>query len=195
VTPYTGAAGAAIVAGYANTKNQNISVDIKVPDTLSASVLQKLDDRWDLLGDLTWTGWSKIQEIRIKMTAAGATDDVTNWKLRDTLRLSLGANYKYADNMKFRFGVAYDQSPVPDQYRTVRLPDNDRTWLTAGMQYKPNKQSTIDVGLAYIWAKDTSINNYGEVAAAPPYGYPRGLLQGSYDSSVRILSAQYSYNF
>jgi len=33
--------------------------------------------------------------------------------------------YKLDDRMKLRAGVAYDQTPVPDDgHRTVRLPDN-----------------------------------------------------------------------
>lgn len=188
-TTVSGAANT-IINTNPGTLNQNISVDIEVPDTFSMSTAHKLNDKWDVLGDLSWTGWSSIQEIRIKFTEAGAADDVTTWKLKDTWRLSLGANYRHADDLKFRFGVAYDQSPVPDPYRTVRLPDSDRTWLSVGMQYKPSKQSAIDVGFSYLWVKDPSINNNGEVSANA-----RGLVKGSYDNSVRILSAQYSHSF
>ena len=193
--PVTGNVAAdAIITGNPGTQNQNVSVDIKMPDTFSLSALHRLDDRWDMLGDLSWTGWAKIPEIRIKFTVAGASDDVTNWKLRNTLRASVGANYRYSDKLKLRCGVAYDESPVTDPYRTVRLPDNNRTWLGFGLQYKPSKQGTLDAGFAYLWVKASPINNNGELAATA-LGYARGLTNGSYDSSVRILSAQYSHAF
>ena len=183
------------LASYANTKNQAVSLDLKMPDTFTTSVVQKLDDKWEMMGDLSWTGWSKIQEIRVNFTAPGSTPDVTNWKLKDTWRVAFGGNYRYTDDMKFRFGVAYDQSPVPDIYRTVRLPDADRTWLSLGMQYKPTKQSALDLGFTYIWVKSASINNNGEIPSNAAVGYARGLSNGSYNNNIAILGAQYSANF
>ena len=46
----------------------------------------------------------------------------------------------------FRAGLAYDQSPVRDAQRTPRLPDNDRTWLAIGAQYRASPQLAFDVG-------------------------------------------------
>jgi long-chain fatty acid transport protein len=194
--PVTGSAAAnAIIAANPGTLDQNIALDIKMPDSFSFSAAHRLNDRWDLLGDLSWTGWAKIPEVRIKFTAPGAADDVTNWKLRDTMRGALGANYRYSDDVKLRVGVAYDQSPVTDAFRTVRLPDNNRTWLSLGAQYKPSKAGTLDAGFSYIWVKATGINSNAEIPEAPPRGFPRGLMNGSYDNSVRVLSLQYSHSF
>ena len=193
--PVTGVAVAdAIIAGNPGTLDQSISIDAKMPDTFSFSALHRLSDKWDLLGDLSWTGWAKIAELRVKFTAAGAADDVTQLKFRNTVRTSIGANYRYSESVKLRFGLAYDQSPVADQYRTVRLPDNNRTWLSFGTQYKPSKQGTVDAGLAYLMVKDGSINNNGEVAATA-LGFPRGRIDGSYNNSVRILSVLKSTEF
>ena len=193
--PVTGNAAAnAIIAGNPATLDQSITIDAKMPDTFAFSAAHRLNARWDLLGDLSWTGWAKIAELRVKFTAAGAADDVTQLKFRNTLRSSLGANYRYSESVKLRVGLAYDQSPVPDQYRSVRLPDNNRTWLSFGAQYKPSKQATIDAGFAYLMVKDGSINNNGELAATA-LGFPRGRIDGSYNNSVRILSVQYSHLF
>lgn len=195
VRPVTVSAPAnAVIDAYPQTLDQNISVAIKMPDSFSFSFMHRLSDRWDLLEDLTWTGWAKIPEIRIKFTAAGAPDDVTNWTLRNTWRASVGANYRYSDDMKLRFGVAYDQSPVTDAYRTVRLPDNNRTWLSVGAQYKTSRTGKVDAGFTHIWVKAAGINSNGDV---PPnaLGYPRGLMNGRYDGSVNILSLQYSNSF
>jgi long-chain fatty acid transport protein len=193
--PVTGNVAAdAIIAGNPGTQDQNIAIDVKMPDSFSFSALQRLNERWDLLGDLTWTGWGKIAELRVKFTVPGAADDVTNLKFRNTMRASVGANYRYSDSVKLRFGVAYDQSPVSDQYRTVRLPDNNRTWFSLGAQYKVTREGRLDAGFAYLKVKDGSINNNGEVAATA-LGFPRGQVNGSYGNSVRILSLQYSHLF
>lgn len=193
--PVTGSAGAnTIINGNPGTQDQNIAIGVKLPDTFSFSGVHKLNEKWDLLGDVSWTGWAKIPELRVQFSVAGAADDVTQMKFRNTMRTSIGANYRYSDSIKLRFGAAYDESPVPDEYRTVRLPDSNRTWLTFGAQYRPNREGTLDAGFAYIMMKDGPINNNGDVAATA-LGFPRGQVNGSYSSSIRILSVQYTYLF
>ena len=89
----------------------------------------------------------------------------------------------------FRGGIAYDQTPVRDAQRTPRLPDNDRTWLAIGAQYKPMPNFWIDVGYAYLIISDPNINqNQGNTPQ-------NGLIAGSYSSNVNLLSAQLTYTF
>ena len=59
-----------------------------------------------------------------------------------------------------------------------------------GGQYRLNKASVIDVGVAYLYLRDTPISN-NQTASTPS----RGLVNGSYDGSVWILGAQYSHAF
>ena len=74
-----------------------------------------------------------------------------------------------------------------DEDRTPRLPDNDRTWLAVGLQYKYSPSVAIDVAYSHIFIKDGSINqNAGSTAA-------NGLLAGSFDSNVNIVGVQLTY--
>ena len=72
-----------------------------------------------------------------------------------------------------------------------RLPDGDRTWLALGARYKYSREINFDVGGAYIWVKDPSISNSGN----PPSVAANGLVSGTYDANVWILSAQMNYRF
>ncbi len=166
-----------------------IYADIKMPDTFIVSGLHHVNDKWDLMGDVSFTGWSKIPDLTFKYTNNDSIVSTTKENWRNTWRAAIGASYKYNEQWKARAGLAYDQTPVPDANRTPRLPDNDRTWLSVGGQYKPNKDSAIDVGYAHLFVKNGSINNNAGSAAA------YGLLQGSYSNSVDILGAQYSIAF
>jgi len=197
-TPPTLAGGLApfnpAVQGVSNTLNQTrlfnggIKADITMPDLASLSYYRKLNDKWDILADVTWTGWSSIQELRIQRLN-GAPDIVTPENFRNTWRASVGANYRYSDAWTFRGGLAYDQSPVKDQDRTPRLPDDNRTWLAFGVQYKFSPQVAVDAAYAHIWVKEPSINqNAGSTAA-------NGLISGSYDSNVNIFGLQLTYTF
>ncbi len=51
----------------------------------------------------------------------------------DSWRYSIGANYKLNDRWVLKGGVAYDETPVKGATtRSVRLPDNDRIWVSLG---------------------------------------------------------------
>jgi long-chain fatty acid transport protein len=91
------------------------------------------------------------------------------------------------------FGIAYDQTPVKKaSTRLTSLPDNDRTWFTFGTQWKPAKEQTLELGVAYLYIPDTKINQ-NETSLNPLTN--RGTVTGEYDSSVWILGAQYSLAF
>lgn len=166
---------------FANTP---VSLDVKLPDTLSVSGFHKLDDKWDVMADVSWTGWSSFKQIKVvNNSGAVVSNTVENWK--DTVRVSVGATHHYSEQWLSRVGLAYDQSPVPDAYRTARVPDNDRTWLALGGQYKSSAAGKIDFGYAHLFVKDSSINDSS----------PSPALAGTYKSSVDILSAQYTYSF
>lgn len=169
--------------------NGGVRADLKVPDSASFSVFHRLNPKWELMGDITWTGWSTVQRFdAIRTTGAGAgtivDSETFNWK--DTWRFGVGANYKMNDQTKIRFGVALDETPTNDVDRTPRLPDEDRTWVAIGMQYKMSKQGVLDVGYAHEFIRDAKINN--TVAGA-------GSLIGTFKNKVDIFSVQYSHSF
>ena len=145
----------------AGALSSNAEADIKLPDTFVFSVSQGIGDNWELLGDISWTGWSSIPYVDIVATSGlnnGRTVQTLDTKFNDAWRFALGANYKLNEQVKLRTGIAYDNTPVPDaQHRLASLPDNDRTWLSVGAQYKPTKDSALDVGFAYLFVKDAPI--------------------------------------
>ena len=172
------------------TNNGSITADLTLPETFSVSAFSRLNDTWDLMGDVTWTRWSQFQELRILFTN-GTPPAITSENWENTLRYSIGANYHYSDTLKLRAGLAYDQEAVSDQFRTARIPGNDRKWLSFGAGWQLNPESKIDVGYAHLFISDASIND--DHRNDTPLG--NGLLKGSYDGSVDILSAQFTYNF
>ena len=81
------------------------------------------------MADLTWVRWSRFKELRIRFDN-GVPDSVTPQNWDNNWRIAVGATYKLNEAWKLRAGLAYDQSPVDDAFRTPRIPDEDRTWLT-----------------------------------------------------------------
>jgi long-chain fatty acid transport protein len=175
--------------------NGNVKLDLETPATLSFSAAHRVNDRLELLGDITWTEWSKIDRLPLVRTSgplSGATLDTLTFNFEDTWRVAVGANYKWSGPWTLRAGVAFDQSPVPNaETRSVRLPDNDRYWFSLGATYQMGRNSRFDVGYTFIHIKDADINN--DQRAATPF--PKGLVNGTYEARVNILSVQYQHSF
>lgn len=170
--------------------NSGITAKLKLPPIVNLSYYGAVTPRWDVMTDAQWTGWSTIKDLTF-VRDSGATLASTPENFRDAWKLSIGANYRASDQWMFRAGLAFDMSPVETAHRTPRLPDSDRTWLSAGAQFKWNQNLRLDFGATYIWSKKAAINKSGD----PSNVLANGLLNGDYDSSVSIVSAQLTYSF
>lgn len=164
--------------------NGPVKANLTLPDSASLSIVHQLNPRLELLADVTWTGWSDFDELRIVRTS-GALLSVTTENWSDSYRYSVGANYRINGKVTLRSGVAYDETPVPDVYRTVRIPDQSRTWLAFGVQYRLSNNTALDFGYAHLFVKDARINKTESGVT----------LTGKYEASVDILSAQLTHNF
>ena len=175
-------------------KSNDAQADIKLPDTAIMSVTQQLSDRWEMLGDVSWTGWSSIPKVDImNATSGSATPSQTlDTDFRNTWRVALGATYKVNDAWKVKYGVAYDQTPVKRAAtRLVSLPDNDRVWFSLGAQWATSKTTRLDLGATYIYVRDSKVNNDQGTASAPL----RGRVTGDYEGDIWLFGAQYSMSF
>jgi len=178
-----------VAFSVATPGNGGVRADLEVPDSLSISVFQALGSDWELMGDITRTGWSSVQQLQVIRTTGAGTGTTLNtlqFQWDDTWRYAVGANYKFNPQTKLRMGVAFDETPTNDTYRSPRLPDQDRTWLAFGVQYKPSKSSILDFGYAHEFIKDAKINNSQGAA---------GQLTGTFKNKADIFSVQYSHSF
>ncbi len=165
-----------------------VNVDLELPDTATLSLQHDFGDKFAVLADVAWTGWSSVQELRI-VRDSGVTASVTPEQWRDTWRYALGATYAMNDRITLRAGVALDETPVPDETRTPRLPDTDRTWVAIGARWQPSPAVLMDFGYAHLFSDTVPLDqDAGNVAAS-------GLLNGHQHSDVDIVSAQLVYRF
>jgi long-chain fatty acid transport protein len=194
--PPLNAAVNAGVKGNVSFRNSGIKATVELPEIASLNAHLQLNDRWALMGDVTWTNWSRFKELRIKFDS-GRDDAVTPEQWDDSYKFSLGASFKLNDKWTLRGGLAYDKSPVDDVFRTPRIPDGDRIWLAFGARYNIAANNSIDVGFAHIFVDDPSLNKTSD-ETNPGTTTPSALrtrLVGKYDSDVNILSVQYNHRF
>jgi long-chain fatty acid transport protein len=187
----TNATGAAIIAAAsapgAGLGDGRISVELKVPDTATASLYHRLGSI-ELLADVAWTGWSSLRELRI-VRDSSAVLSVTPERWKDTWRYALGATYQLNDQWKVRGGIAYDEAPVPSQTRTPRLPDANRKWIAVGAQWNASEAVVVDMGYAHLFSPDAALDQDDGNALAS------ALLNGAEQSSIDVVSAQVGYRF
>jgi long-chain fatty acid transport protein len=188
---------APVVASLANAVNAQLAdggvrIDLEMPQKFNVSYFQTLNDKWDVMADVQWTGWSSIPELKVVRNSGSVLQQIPyNWK--DSWRYSVGANYRYDDKLMFRGGLAYDETPVNDTDRGVRLPDTDRIWISIGAQYKFTPNLKFDAGFTYIVGDSGPIVASANATVADVAG--TGRVKGSYDASVTIFSGQVTYSF
>ncbi len=168
------------------------SADLKLPDTVILSVWQQVSDRWEAMGDLSFTRWNTLDKLNVRSVTGTETE---SFNYDNSWRIAWGAAYKASDAWKVKFGIAYDRTPTSDDNRTARTPDNDRLWFSFGVQWNGGVYGRIDAGYAYLYMKDPSINQTRTFTT--PAGAPVGIsnLRGSYNDSAHVLGIQYSNGF
>lgn len=186
--------GTAVFSGPAGGAfNSSVRADLTVPESASFSVFSAINSKWEAMADITWTRWSRLQQLSVIRTTASAggaagtqlTSIPFDWS--DTWRLGIGANYRMNERTKFRFGLAVDKTPTKDATRTPRLPDQERTWLALGVQHRVSKAGVLEVGYAHEFMRDAAVN-------ASETGLP-GALVGKFKDQADIISIQYSHSF
>ena len=188
---FTVPATASFVQGAGLFVNTGLKADVTLPQSLSVSVAHDME-KWKLLADITWTGWSSFDELRIRYDNPLQPDTATTENWKDSFRYSVGADYMLDEKWTLRGGLAYDETPIPDaEHRTPRIPGNSRTWLSLGGSYHVDTAFIIDVGYSHLFVSDPAINNTFE-SSVPTLA---ATINGSYDASVDILSAQLRWNY
>jgi long-chain fatty acid transport protein len=168
-----------------------IRAEVTLPDVVTLSAVHQLTPRWELLADVAWTNWSKFERLEVVSRSTGTvlSSSPQNW--HDTWRVALGVTYKAGDRVKLRAGTAYDETPVPDRFRSARIPDESRVWLAAGLQYRVMASGTVDIGYAHLFVQDPSINRTEPIGATGQ----TTTLRGEYENRVDIIGIQFSYTF
>lgn len=161
------------------------ATELKLPATLTASVSHQLTSRWTVMADVTRTAWGKFKDVRLDFESA-QVDQVIDFGYRDTMFWSIGTEYKLNEQIKLRTGLAYDESPVTNEVRDVRVPDVNRKWLSLGATWKPSKSFEYSAGYTHLFLDDPKI----ALDSAT-----RSTLHGLYDLNSDIFSVSATYHF
>ena len=196
--------------------NQASEVPITTPQSLTVSYAHQLTNELQLVAGVTWTQWSVFKDFDVISTesAPGMIEELSDLKVdgqytgyighieenwNDTTAVAIGANYQLNDDWLLRAGYANDQSPVSNTYRTARVPDNDRQWLSTGVNYRISNDLDVDFAFSYMFFDDVEVNEYnrgldGKQKASSKTGQldPTN-LKGEYSMDAMGVSFQVNY--
>jgi long-chain fatty acid transport protein len=132
-----------------------------LPSTIGVSLTHDYSPAWTVASDIQFTRWSTVKTVTITSTNIPVAF-VENF--RDSWMASVGAIYHASENLTWRAGVAWDQTPVVDRWRTVDIPDADRVMLGLGLGYRWNDSNNIDFAFSHYFSTEhasmnTSFNN------------------------------------
>jgi long-chain fatty acid transport protein len=131
------------------------SLSLHLPEMWELSGYNRVAPQWAIHYSLAYTSWSQFQELKAT-NSKGDTLFYKDESFRDAYRIALGTTYYMDDNWTFRTGIAFDDSPVPADKRSISIPDQDRFWLSAGATYAFNKDASIDAGISYMHGQKVS---------------------------------------
>jgi long-chain fatty acid transport protein len=166
------------------------SADLTTPDLVSLGVYQEVTSNLAVMGEFQYTFWSDFQELRIEFDNS-TRDSVTEEDWNDSFFVSAGAKYDVSDALSLRTGVAFDESPIPDETRTPRIPGNDRTWLSIGANYSPYAWFTVNAAYTHLFVKDGDI----DLDASDPGNASRGSLNAEVENSVDVATVSATLRF
>ncbi|NKD76209.1 aromatic hydrocarbon degradation protein [Haematospirillum sp. H1815] len=172
---FAGVGGLAADSRFANTKG---SVKLTTPDMLSLGITYNITPAWAVMGEAAWTNWSLFDETRVKK-ANGSADTVNPENWEDTWFFAVGTNYQATDKLDLSFGVAFDEAPVPDGYRTPRIPDSNRVWASLGAGYAITDSINLTGAYTHIWTGKAPISKSSITT---------DVLRGKFDTSVDIVT-------
>ncbi|KQZ30506.1 outer membrane transport protein, OMPP1/FadL/TodX family [Duganella sp. Root1480D1] len=189
----------AVLQASSRKTNSPALVDIKTPETLSANVFSQIDDKLALMADLTWSRHSRMENLNIQFVGTGEGDEVIRQQWKNTMRASLGMNYKLNDAWLLRAGVAIDESPVDKaSLRHAALPDSDRKQISFGANWKVSANSSIDLAYSFLKFDDASTSYQNQCSPLAAAGTCTGNGEttiGTWKTHMSLVGLSYNYKF
>jgi len=146
------------LTGLLAGQNGKISAkaDLDLPEIFTLSVSQPVTEKWTVMATYRFIGWDSFGEIRVKMGDGQVLSSKENYD--DSMTLALGTEYAVNDEWNVRTGFQFDQSPTRGGFRSTRVPDGDRFWITLGTTYRVKNWLELQASWAHLFFRDEDID-------------------------------------
>ena len=170
--------------------NQDLSCRLNAPASLTIGAYHDINQDWAVMAEYSRVYWSSFDHLVLYGAENGKLSH-TEEKWKDTDFYALGISKQLDAQWKLRLGVAFEKSAVGDEYRTPRIPDSNRYWYSAGLEYKYNEKLTFNVGYTHIIADSSRVSLRGDHIGDAS----RGAINVKYNNKINIIAGSITYNF
>ena len=163
----------------ATAAKQSDTVVMALPDIAEFSGYHRVAPQYAVHYSVQFIRWSEFETLH---TDNLGTINTYNWQ--DAWHYAIGGTYYMNDQWELRAGYLYDTSAQADD-RSISVPDSDRQWLSAGFTFKPDLQSSIDVGATYLIGEDSEVQESNAASS----------IRGTTHADALLFGLQYSRSF
>ena len=140
------------------------SLKLTIPETVSFSAVHDVFPGWTLKADVTWTRWSRFDELRFQPKNSGKMiksndPQVQTMDWHDSWRFALGTEYQLNSAWTVRAGVAYDDSPTPNHTATIDFAVGDYRAVSIGATWDVTADLGIDMALQHTWTTRRTVTD------------------------------------
>ena len=171
-------------------QNKAAKLDLDTPETINFSITQQMSDRLKLMAGASWTRWSRFDEILVT-GPSGETITQEEQDYSNAWAYALGGEYQLNPQLALRAGITLDFTPTSDEYRSARIPSDDRRIFSIGAGWSPTDDLTLDFAYSYLTERSTRVDQERQDAN----GLITSTYTADYKNEAHGFGAQLTYRF
>ena len=154
-----------------------------LPSVISAGAAYDLTRELTLCLDVNYTTWNSFDQLDYTFNDYSNLNFTSIKNYENAFAIRLGAQYEISERIAARGGIAFDSSPVQDQYISPENPDNNRFMVSLGGTIKFGENFSVDVAymLQNIKERESMNEQYH--------------FEGTYKSLNNIFGVTLNYEF
>lgn len=168
--------------------NATFTSSITLPDRVRAGVSFRPVTALMVAGELDLTRWSTFKNLMVRLGSPVYEQRFEQSGWEDALAVRGGIELA-VDDLRFRGGIAYEETPIPDSQLRPSAPDAHCVVYTGGIGYAIEEGLVLDFGVQMVRHKQRTITD-----SQVPYG-PDGTFNGTYDLSSTVVGLNVRYSW
>jgi long-chain fatty acid transport protein len=162
--------------------------DVKIswtnPQWLEAGLRYRMDDKTQLYFNVGWQEWSKFSDNELSFSNDQVQVLDRNWD--DTWHAGIAAVRVLSPKSLVSVGLAYESSPVKDDYRTLDFPVDEQWKLSAAYGWKHSDNMSFALGATLSFVGDAALEQTAQ----------RVTVRGDYDANfLAVVGGTLRYDF
>ena len=171
-------------------QDKSAQLDLDTPETINFSVTQQMSDNLKLMFGASWTRWDRFNEILVT-DSQGETVTFEEQDYSNAWAFAVGGEYQLNQAWVLRAGLSIDNTPTSDQFRSARIPSDDRRIFSLGAGWTPVDNLTVDLAYSYLTERSTEVDQDRTDAN----GMITSTYTADYKNEAHGFGAQLTYRF